>query len=167
MEPIYLPQLAKAPEGTESLQVREFLPDLETLTPVQGWVKVVHRGDYLDVSTDVQTIVTLGCDRCLQQYNHRLSVVTSEFIWFESPQSAPVYEPGIEIEVPLEELVESLPPDGYFDVRTWLYEQLCLEVPLQKLCDKDCPGIPLRTDQANAETVDHRWAALQSLKNQL
>ncbi len=169
MESIYLPQLAKAIDGTQSLQVKEFIPDLETLTPVQGWVKVVHQGDYLDVSSEVQTIVTLGCDRCLQQYNHRLSVKTSELIWFESSQSTATYEPGTEIEVALDDLIETIAPDGYFDVSLWLYEQLCLERPLQTLCDVNCVGIEICRDEQNpdTETIDHRWAALESIKHQL
>lgn len=168
MDAIYLPQLAKAPDQTECLQVKESLSDLETLTPVQGWLKAVHRGDYLEISTDVNTIVTLGCDRCLQHYNHRLSIQVSELIWFESAQSAPVYDPGAEIEVPLEELIETLDPEGYFDPSSWLYEQLCLEIPLQKLCDTNCEGIVLKPEDSDANiSIDHRWAALESLKNQL
>ena len=36
MDAIYIPQLTKAPERTEEIQVNEFLPGLETLTPVRG-----------------------------------------------------------------------------------------------------------------------------------
>ena len=40
MEAIYIPQLLKAREQTEVFQVDEFLPDLETLTPVRGRLQV-------------------------------------------------------------------------------------------------------------------------------
>jgi uncharacterized protein len=85
MEAIYIPQLAKAPEQTEYIQVKEYFSALETLTPIQGNLRVVHRGNYLEVSAHAETIVTLSCDRCLQQYNHRLSIDPVELIWLEEP----------------------------------------------------------------------------------
>lgn len=47
MEPIYIPQLTKAPERTEVIQVDELLPGLETLTPVRGQIRVQHHGNFL------------------------------------------------------------------------------------------------------------------------
>ena len=72
MEAIYIPQLLKAPQKTEEIQVQEFIDGLESLTPVRGKMAVVHRGNYLEVSVQAETIITLTCDRSLQQYNHRL-----------------------------------------------------------------------------------------------
>ena len=170
MEPIFLPQLLKAADGTEVINFSETLTDLETLTPVKGWIKVVHQGSYLDVSTQADTIVTLCCDRCLQQYNHRLSIEASEMIWFKDKAAEETYEPNTEIEVALEDLVESLVPDGTFDPAEWLYQHLCLELPQRKLCDQDCSGIEI-PDQGSKDhaqkPVDNRWAALESLKKQL
>lgn len=76
MEAIYIPQLLKAREQTQTIEVDEFLPDLETLTPVRGRISVQHRGNYLEVSAQAETIITLNCHRCLQQYNHRLKLNT-------------------------------------------------------------------------------------------
>ena len=168
MEPIFLPQLLKAPDGTEVINFSENLADLETLTPVKGWIKVTHQGAYLEVSTQADTIVTLACDRCLQQYNHRLSIETSEMLWFRDQSQEETYEPNTEIEVALEDLVESLVPDGTFDPKEWLYQHLCLAHPQRKLCDADCPGIDVSDSQnKTSQPVDNRWAALESLRNQL
>ena len=49
MEAVYIPQLLKAPEQTQVIDVQEFLPGLETLTPVRGSIRVQHHGSYLDV----------------------------------------------------------------------------------------------------------------------
>lgn len=165
MDPIQLPQLVQSPDCTEVINFSESLADLETLTPVKGWIKVTHQGSYLDVSTQADTIVTLTCDRCLQNYNYRLAIEASEMIWFQAKSDDELYEPGTEIEVPLEELVETLVPDGAFHPDIWLYEHLCLELPQRKLCAEDCDGIALPAEPASA--IDHRWAALESLKNQL
>ena len=163
MEAVYIPQLLKAPEQTQVIDVQEFLPDLETLTPVRGRIRVQHHGNYLDVSAQAEAISTLTCHRCLQQYNHRLTVDTSEIIWLEEgsqPDDVP-----LERELAWEDLVESLPPQGYFYPSEWLYEQLCLAIPQRQLCDAQCAGI--QTTQETQQLVDQRWASLEALKKQL
>lgn len=167
MDTIHLPQLLTAPDCTEVLNFNENLANLETLTPVKGWIKVVHQGAYLEVSAHADTIVTLTCDRCLQQYNHRLSVDEAEMIWFQSKSDDEAYIPGTEIEVPLEDLVETLRPDGNFESEAWLYEQLCLSLPQRQLCDSNCAGIDIPDQLPTSSITDHRWAALESLKHQL
>jgi uncharacterized protein len=162
---IYIPQLAKAPEQTEKIEIKDYLPGLETLTPVNGYVQVIHRGNYLEVTGQAETIMTLTCNRCLQQYNHRLAVDASELIWLEEPSES-VDETLVEREVPLGDLVETLSPTGFFHPDEWLYEQLCLEIPQQQLCDRNCPGIETQFNQT-PQLVDRRWASLEALKGDL
>ncbi len=167
IEPIHIPRLTRAPEQTEVVQIDEPIPGLETLTPVQGWVRVKHHGNYLEVTAKAETIITLTCDRCLQQYNHKLSITPAELIWLD--EAAAELDPIVlDREIDPEDLVESLSPTGDFDPGEWLYEQLCLELPQRKLCDAACPGIPLpESEQASKAGGDRRWAGLESLKDQL
>jgi len=164
MEPIYIPRLIKAPERTENLEIRDYLDELETLTPVQGSVRVTHHGNYLDVDGQAETIVTLTCDRCLQQYNYRLVIQPTELIWLEDEMDEADNLP-LEREITLEELVETLPPNGYFYPDKWLYEQLCLEIPQRKLCDRTCPGIQVGDMPSHPFKSDRRWASLEALKD--
>ena len=166
MEPIYIPHLTKAPNQTQVIQVEEFLPGLETLTPVRGQLRVSHHGNYLQVAAKVEAIATLTCHRCLQQYNHRLLVNTSEMIWLDETANYPDAEPA-EQEVPLEDLVETLPPQGYFDPTEWLYQQMSLAIPPRQLCDRDCKGIQLENSNQSQPTVDQRWASLEAFKGKL
>lgn len=165
MDAIYIPQLKKAPEQAESIEVCQQLHDFETLTPIQGVMTVSHQGTYLEVVAEVETIITLACDRCLQHYNHRLNVSASELIWLRDEPDP--LDDELEKEVLTEELVETLSPVGYFDPETWLYEHLCLSLPQRKLCDNNCPGIELEDDIDRELPVDSRWASLASLKSQL
>lgn len=169
MDTISLPQLLNAPNCTETIQFSESLDGFDTLMPVKGWIKLTHQGTYLDVSAQAETIVTLVCDRCLQQYNHRLSIAVSEMIWFQSKSDDDLYEPGSEIEVALEDLIETLAPEGMFESAAWLYEHLCLALPQRKLCDEDCDGIeiPHNANETNHAPIDHRWSGLESLKQYL
>jgi len=164
MDAIFLPQLTKAPQCTEEIQVDEFLPELETLTPVRGVVRLQHHGNYLEVSGKAESIITCSCNRCLQQYNQRLAIKTKEIIWFDT-NSDPVEDLPLEREVAMEDLVETIAPDGYFDPGEWLYEQMCLAIPQRQLCNSNCPGIIATV--VNESSVDRRWSALEKLKNQL
>lgn len=166
MEAIYIPRLTRAPQQTEVIDFDETIADLETLTPVQGRLKVTHQGNYLEVSAQAETIITLTCHRCLQQYNYRLAISPTELIWLDemANQAAPVL---FDQEIAVADLIETLPPTGYFEPTTWLYEQLCLEIPQQQLCDQTCQGIQVAQAEASEPAIDHRWASLEGLKNQL
>jgi uncharacterized protein len=166
MDAIYIPQITKAPERTEEIQVNDFLPGLETLTPVRGFIRVHHQGTYLEVLAQAEAIITCTCNRCLQQYNQRLVVDTKEIIWLDETAFQPQDLP-LEREVAVEDLVESLPPDGYFYPTEWLYEQMCLATPHRQLCDLKCPGILGSNADSSNMAVDHRWASLENLKKQL
>jgi uncharacterized protein len=176
MESIYIPHLLKRTGRTQTIEFEESIPDLETLTPVRGKLKVTHQGNYLEVKAKAETIVTLTCHRCLKQYNHRLKIAPAELIWLEETGDRAEANSG-EIEVALEDLVDTLSPNGHFEPKDWIYEQLCLELPHKQLCDSKCPGIVLSegdesTESAatleNSETSsDSRWASLAALKQQL
>ncbi len=165
MDKVYIPDIENAPQQTIVVDVDEFLPKLISLTAVQGQITLVHQGNYLQVSSQAKTIVTLNCDRCLQQYNHRLAVDASEMIWLstEVPETT---EPGLEVEVTLDEPVETLSPRGSFSPEDWLYQQLSLQLPHRQLCDQYCEGL-LQEVEKIEQPVDRRWAALESLKEQM
>lgn len=165
MEAIYIPQLLKAPDKSQSIPIEEFVPGLNTLTPVRGAMKVAHRGTYLEVSVRAEAIVTLTCDRCLQQYNQRLSLDTSELIWLEEAVEPAKPSPS-EREIGWEDLSEKLSPEGYFSPDTWLYEQLSLALPLRQLCSPDCQP-PAPPCSGTPSPTDSRWASLEALKQQL
>lgn len=166
LQPIHIPQLLTLPNCTDDIPIRDFLPGLTTLTPLQGQIQVKHEGTFLRVAVQVETIVTLACDRCLQNYNHRLMCKLSEMIWLQEPATEPLAD---EVEVSFDELLETLSPVGYFDPQDWLYQQVCLALPQRQLCDLNCPGLltevlePLQTQPQ----VDRRWAALESLKQKM
>jgi uncharacterized protein len=165
MEAIHIPSLLKLPDHTDVIEVNDNIAELETLTPVRGKLQVSHKGNYLDVCAQAETIITLTCDRCLKQYNHRLKLQASELVWLDESANQPDDGP-LERETALEDLIETLPPQGYFQPEVWLYEQLCLAIPPRKLCDSQCPGIQIEEHKISSPT-DHRWNALEALKKQL
>lgn len=165
MEAIYIPHLLKAPKRQAEIIVNDHIARLNTLTPVKGTINVRHGGNFLEITSQAETIITLACDRCLQNYNHRLRINTSELIWLAS-EVEKVEDLPIEREVPMEDLSETLPPNGHFEPETWLFEQLSLALPLRQVCGENCPGAA-KTSQNDQFQVDSRWSSLAALKEQL
>lgn len=165
MDAIYIPRLTNAPERTQTIEFKTFVKNLKTLTPVQGWLKITHQGNFLEVSAKAETIVTLTCHRCLQQFNHRLTIEPSELIWLDETADQ-LDELPLDRDLSMEDLVETLPPNGYFEPESWLYEQLSLEIPQRQLCEQDCGGIEV-SEEVLKPGVDQRWASLEALKGRL
>ncbi len=157
MQKIYIPSIAKAVNRTQIIDFKEEIPDLATLTPPQGQITIQHCGNYLSIKAQAWSIVTLTCDRTLRQFNHRLVVDTTELIWLsDDPDSVE------------DDLSETLPPNGYFDPVTWLYEQFCLAMPFPQIA----PDAPARVDMElshdeKATPIDSRWSNLINLRSQL
>lgn len=162
LRPFPIQQLLQQPQQTQSWELADAIAGFDSLTPVQGELSVRHGHSFLEITVEAETIVNLTCDRCLGCYNHRLRVKTQELIWLRAEDFTP-----LELELDEDGLDESLPPDGSFDPQQWLYEQLCLALPLRNVCsEEDCPGPPT---PAEAETalVDDRWRALAQLRDRL
>jgi uncharacterized protein len=163
MEAIYIPHLLKAPQRKLEIIVRDAIARLDTLTPVRGTIIVRHGGNFLEITARAETIVTMSCDRCLQNYNHRLKIDTSELIWLEA-EIQTIEDLPAEREVAIEDLSETLPPNGHFDPESWLYEQFSLAMPFRKECGSDCPGAASVSTQAESH-LDARWSSLAALKD--
>ena len=80
LRPVPIQELRLLAEGRR-WQVDQHLSELQSLTPVRGSLSVVHRGNVLELAGEASTIVTLCCDRCLQQFNHSLSFSSHELLW--------------------------------------------------------------------------------------
>lgn len=164
-----IPSLAKLPNQTWQHEFKLILPEFVSLTPIQGWMSVQHQGSFLRVATKAKTIINLTCDRCLQQYNQRILCQVEELIWLESDD----LDAGNEMVSQELDLLERLPAQGHFDPQDWLYQQLCLSLPHPQICQVDCPGLEAPMSEVEVETaplpelVDHRWASLAALKQQL
>ncbi|MDX1978049.1 MAG: YceD family protein [Pseudanabaenaceae cyanobacterium bins.68] len=160
MEKLFIPQIAKAEHGTITIEFKQFIQGLDTTTPVQGWLRVRHGGNFLEVTAQAHGIITLECDRTLVQFNHRLAVDTQELILLS--ENAFQDQFGKEIELSFEDLNETLPPLGYFEPELWLYEQLCLSIPFPKIAP-DTSAVHYLDPTSPAVEVDRRWAALAAL----
>ena len=80
LEPVSLQEL-RVLGGPKQWSVEGKLDSLPSLTPVRGQITAEHKGNVLVVEGKLDTIVTLCCDRCLNQFNHPLQASPQELIW--------------------------------------------------------------------------------------
>ena len=168
LEPVPLREL----QALGSIREWEFegqLEELTSLTPVRGTIRAEHRGNILEVSGSAQTIVCLCCDRCLNQFNRKLYMGTTELIWLgDSEAAAEMTEEGLDASS-VDGLVECLDPRGSFQPERWVFEQLSLQLPAVNFCGDGCPGMPQLVNQELSGSVtpsaDPRWQALLSLRS--
>ena len=171
LEPVPLQEL-RALGTAKFWDVEGELDELPSLTPVRGHVSAEHRGNVLAVEGKLSTIVTLCCDRCLNQFNQSLSCTPAELIWLGKEQpTADELELSGEV-AEMEGLVDVLDPRGQFDPQQWAFEQLNLLLPVVNHCGDHCPGPPGLQQQpvipdTKTKAVDPRWQALQKLQQQL
>ena len=174
---IPIPELQQLFDGRQ-WQIDQHLPALPSLTPVRGEVRAVHRGNVLEVEGQASTIVTLCCDRCLQDFNQALSCRNRELIWLgeasraEGVDEAVVLESAAQLlDLEADAFTECLDPKGDFDPAHWIFEQLHLLLPVVNHCGELCPGPNLAGTGAEAAAgdtpdggpIDPRWAALKQL----
>ncbi len=163
IEKIYIPQLLKISEKKQKIILDDQISGLKTLTPIRGYLDIAHKGTFLNLELKVDTILTFTCDRCLQSYNHRLQVNTSEIIWLNNNLEDELNAP-LERQIAEQDLYETLSPNGYFAVEEWIYQQLSLAMPLRKLCSSNCQA-PIKKEENQEHLIDNRWSALASLKS--
>jgi len=154
LQPVPLQEL-RLLDGGRSWSVEQEIGGLETLTPVRGYVQVLHHGGVLEVRGQAETIVTLCCARCLQHFNHPLSASAQELLEIDASLAAET------MGLASAECDDRLDPVGFFDPQRWIFEQLSLQLPLVNRCGSDCPG-PDRWS-SEASEADPRWAALRHL----
>ena len=167
LEPVALQEL-RALGSPKTWVFEGYLDALPSLIPLRGEIQAEHHGNVLAVEAELNTIVTLSCDRCLGQFNQQLSASPSELIWLgDQPPTEDQLQLSAEIS-DLEGLVETLDPRGNFDPQQWAFEQLNLQLPVVNDCGETCPGAPTFNQEvvANDEpATDPRWEALRRLSD--
>ena len=145
-----------------------YLEDLPSLTPVRGTIQAEHRGNVLAVHGSLQTIVTLICDRCLNQFNQQLISTTEELIWLGEERIEHEQLQASDGSEQMTGLLERLDPQGPFDPQQWAFEHLNLQLPAVNRCGVECPGPPglptSDSEEALNSRPDPRWDVLRQLQ---
>jgi len=162
LQPVPLQELRQQ-GGRRHWSVDQPIADLPTLTPVRGEISAEHCGQALELRAHAETILTLCCDRCLQQFNQPLTIEVTERLELAQAPDASSQAPSDPFDLleVAEALDDRLEATGNFDPERWLFEQLSLRLPQINRCGSACPG-PARWS-SEPPGVDPRWAALRQL----
>lgn len=167
LAPVFIWELRDR-ESPRIWTVDGYLDDLPSLTPVRGTIQAEHRGNVLAVHGSLQTIVTLTCDRCLNQFNQQLISTTEELIWLGEEQNVVDQFQASDGTEQMTGLLERLDPKGPFDPQQWAFEHLNLQLPAVNRCTGDCPGPPGSSTSGSENGMDYgsdpRWEALKKLQ---
>ncbi|WP_320676329.1 DUF177 domain-containing protein [Prochlorococcus sp. MIT 1300] len=120
-------------------EVECFLHSFNSLWPITGWVSVEHLSESIIVKSELQTLIELCCDRCSQQFEHKLFCNTEELIRISTKNNKKSHYTQMESSHELAELNESLDSSSNFDPERWIFEHVNLELPISKHCGEKCP----------------------------
>ncbi|MDB5096958.1 MAG: hypothetical protein JWM80_1379 [Cyanobacteria bacterium RYN_339] len=141
--------ILQATEKTTRYSFQETIvfDDEKLLDPVVGEFEITRASNQiLQVKGLFKARLQLACDRCGEP--------------FELPVEFDVDE-GLEVidgPVTSEEVNETVSATGNFDATDLIRQNLLLALPTRRLC-----GCEPLTNQADADSVDPRWAALRSI----
>ncbi len=164
LKPIPLKEL-KALSAPKKWEVKGYLDDLASLTPIKGVLIAEHQENSLLIKARLQTIVSLKCDRCSNGFNQNLKFDGKELIWISK-------ENDLDVEIHLDELVECIDPLDKFEPEKWIFEQLNLQMPILNICSDSCPGPPISNNMEasfhekgdnGSKDLDPRWSPLKKL----
>jgi uncharacterized protein len=121
---------------------------------------------------DLEASLLVTCTRCLKPFPLQVkSKVQVHFI-----PRAKESSPGSEVEIKETDIEKELYEEDRVDLRGPIRDQILLDVPLIRLCQKDCKGIcsecgnDRNSDPCECENdgqIDPRFAVLQKLKEKL
>ena len=119
------------------------LSDELELRNFDGIVNIGRTPQGLVVQADFSAETTLGCVRCLNEFDHELDWEFTELFAFDKRSET---DSGL-----------ILPEDGHIDLATLLYEYALLEVPISPICKPDCQGLCAECGQnQNEKDCGHR-----------
>ncbi|MEI7474174.1 MAG: DUF177 domain-containing protein [bacterium] len=114
----------------------EQLPDLTLIQPVKGALNLSVEGYGINIEGEFTTEVAVNCDRCLQEFSYPLDIAVDEKLIFGKL----VDEQIKEFELTGENFVEDLADKEEIDLTEFIYQEIILNIPSQKLCDFACEG---------------------------
>ena len=144
------------------------LDEWQLLEPALGQVRVHNARRSIVVQGSAKTAVEMECGRCLQTYSQPLDLtldVSVPLATFNAQLGAAKVaeedsDDGNEL---MRAEVEALFREHHLDVSELVRQAIVLSVPIQPLCNADCPGLP-ELEAYIEKPLDPRWAALQNLR---
>lgn len=168
-------QLLKEPTGsTRRHEVNEVVydldPELVIQEPITGRVKFTKIPRGVLVTGELDTVVELNCNRCLEPFDQPITIEVEEEFY-------PLVDLQTGAFLPQGEVVDEatlIDEKNIIDLSEVARQSLLLSLPSLPVCREDCKGICPQCGQnlneatcdCPTESVDPRWEALRRLLDQ-
>ncbi len=143
-----LAEVIRTPGMRQVLEIHEppFTDDdVEYVSPIRGRITVTNTGTMLLVRGPIQTTVAMECSRCLEPVRVPISAELEEDFDLKVVDDPRHHDEHVEI---VEEEIGKVFEGKVLMLDVLIRQAALLAAPLQPLCREDCPGIPVKTADA-------------------
>ncbi|BDI32235.1 hypothetical protein CCAX7_42860 [Capsulimonas corticalis] len=125
--------------------------DVEYVSPITGDITVTNTGTMLLVRGPIKTTIAMECNRCLETVRVPIETDIEEQFDLQEMDDSQHHDKVVKV---VEE--ENI---GAFEDKVLLLDVLIrqatiLAEPLMPLCREDCPGIPVKSTDKDADTTE-------------
>jgi len=161
----------EAPEGFPAVAEIVEAGDCVFLSPLHTRLRLVRVGEMVEVEGSVESIVRLGCGRCLVDFEYPLVGRFALTFAHELPEITDE-EGSEEVELSAEEMGLILFHGDEIDLGEAIAEQVIMALPMRPLCREECRGLCPQCGANLNETdcgcekpvFNSKFAALKDLK---
>lgn len=160
MMKIKIEDIQNAPESGLNILINlKELEDLKLNTPVTGSLNFIATSYGIEVEGEIKTELSIYCDRCLKQFIQPISInIKEEFVYGNLIDSDTK-----EFELTGENFVEDLEDREDIDLTEFIYQEIILNVPSQKLCNIACEGTEHYKEVKREQLIDPRLEIFKKL----
>jgi uncharacterized protein len=137
--------------------------DVEYVSPITGRVTVTNTGSLLLVRGPIQTTIAMECSRCLEPVRVPIGADLEEEFDLKEVDDRGHHDKDIQV---VEEEIGKAFEGKVLQLDVLIRQAALLAAPLQPLCREDCPGIPAKTAQNEADFANSPFRDLSKLMNE-
>ena len=116
-------------------------------------------GNFIEISGHAEGKIILTCDRCLNEYEHKLDIDIEETYAKKSLQD----EYGQEVELKRGQFITDLDGEKEIDIYDLLYQSVILALPNKKVCGINCNEGMFVSDE-DIKVHDERMDIFKTIK---
>ena len=116
-------------------------------------------GNFIEISGHAEGKIILTCDRCLNEYEHKLDIDIEETYAKKSLQD----EYGQEVELKRGQFITDLDGEKEIDIYDLLYQSVILALPNKKVCGINCNEGMFVSDE-DIKIHDERMDVFKNIK---
>ena len=157
MHKILIEDIEKEPNKTLFYEFNDFMKEFEA--DVYADLELKSLGQFIEVSGTVQGKLKLICDRCLNEFDYKLSIDIEETFAKQSLQD----EYSSEFELTRGQFITDLNGEKEIDIYDLLYQSVILALPNKKVCGINCNEDMFMSDE-DYHVHDSRMDVFKNIK---